>query len=101
MSTGDDCIAVKSGKNLDGRLVGIPTNNVTIRNMIFGQGHGISLGSEMSGNITNVHFHNLTQDGTENGVRVKSCPGRGGVIRDILYEDMVIKVISTPCRDVL
>ena len=40
----DDCIAVKSGKDLDGRAVGMPTNNVLIENMWFGNGHGISIG---------------------------------------------------------
>ena len=88
VSTGDDCIAIKSGKDADGRAVGIPTNNVTIRNMRFGKGHGISIGYEMSGNVTNVIFENFAMDSTERGPRVKSQRGRGGLVANITYKDI-------------
>ena len=71
----DDCIAIKSGKDEDGRAVGIPTRNITIRDMTFGQGHGISIGSEMSGDVLDVVFRNLTLVGTQRGVRIKSQAG--------------------------
>ena len=51
---GDDCIALKSGMDADGRAVGIPTVNVTVRNTHFLQGHGCSIGSDMSGGVANA-----------------------------------------------
>jgi polygalacturonase len=62
--------------------------------MVFGQGHGIAIGSEMSGNVLNVTFTNLTLDGTQRGVRVKSQLGRGGIVSDITYEKMVIRNVE-------
>ena len=58
--------------------------------MNFKSGHGISIGSETSGNVTNVIFRNLTLDGTETGVRIKSCMGRGGMVSNITYQNMTI-----------
>ena len=94
ITTGDDCIAIKSGKNKDGILIGISSNNITIINNIFGNGHGISIGSEMSGNITNILFKNLTLINTENGPRIKSCVGRGGMVSNITYEDIIFNNIG-------
>ena len=94
ITTGDDCIAIKSGKNEDGRAVGIPTDNVLMENLILGYGHGISIGSEMSGNVTNVIFRNLTMHNTENGPRIKSCRGRGGMVKNITYENISINDVS-------
>ena len=48
-SNGDDCIAIKSGKNPEGNIIGIPTRNIRIIDCKFVKGHGISIGSEMSG----------------------------------------------------
>eukprot|EP00042_Codosiga_hollandica_P028180 m.146425 g.146425 ORF g.146425 m.146425 type:complete len:448 (-) comp52710_c0_seq1:41-1384(-) len=90
ISTGDDCIAIKSGKDLDGRTVGIPANNVLIENMQFGSGHGISIGSEMSGNVTNVVFYNCTCNGTESGARVKTMRGRGGFVENVTYDSFTL-----------
>lgn len=96
LSCGDDVIAIKSGKDEDGRAVGIPSTNITIRDCKFGQGHGLSIGSEMSGNVTNVIVTNVVMEGTEKGVRLKSGKGRGGVIRNVTYSGMVLKNVGTP-----
>ncbi len=92
ISTGDDCIAIKSGMDADGRAVGIPSNHILVENMYFRSGHGISIGSDMSGNVTNVLFRNLTLDGTDKGPRIKSERGRGGMVANITYENLNVKV---------
>jgi polygalacturonase len=56
ISTGDDNIAIKSGRNWFGRTYGRPSQNITVKDSIFGTGHGISIGSEMSGGVYNVLF---------------------------------------------
>ncbi|KAA0158576.1 hypothetical protein FNF27_08279 [Cafeteria roenbergensis] len=96
LSCGDDVVAIKSGKNEDGRAVGIPTTNVTVRDCAFGLGHGLSIGSETSGNVTDVRIQRVTMTGTQRGVRVKSGKGRGGVVANILYEDMQLQGVGTP-----
>eukprot|EP01084_Bolivina_argentea_P185581 320019_1 len=95
VNTGDDCIAIKSGKDADGRAVGIPSNNITIIDMVFGTGHGISIGSEMSGNVTNVLFANFAMDKTKTGPRIKSQKGRGGMVSNIVYQNITMKDVST------
>eukprot|EP01084_Bolivina_argentea_P263202 445380_1 len=95
ITTGDDQISVKSGKNADGRAVGISSNNITIVNMIMGKGDGLTIGSEMSGNVTNVLFENIVMNGTTNGVRVKSKVGRGGMVANVTYKNIVMTNVST------
>eukprot|EP01084_Bolivina_argentea_P115765 205810_1 len=95
ISTGDDCIAIKSGRDEDGRAVNISSNNITVRNMRFGNGHGISIGSEMSGNVTNVLFDGLFMDGTNDGPRIKSAPCRGGKVVNITYKNIVMEGVQT------
>ena len=56
ISTGDDCIAVKSGRDWFGRTFGRPSRNITVRDSTFGTGHGISIGSAMSGGVYDVLF---------------------------------------------
>ena len=77
-ATGDDCIALKSGMDSDGRAVGIPTVNITVRDTVFLQGHGCSIGSDMSGGVANAVFESLRFKGTGAGVRIKDQRGRGG-----------------------
>ncbi len=88
ISNGDDCICMKSGKDWAGRTYGRPTANVTVRNMVLGTGHGITVGSETSGGVYNVTFENIVANGTGTGVRLKSERGRGGVVRDIVYRNI-------------
>lgn len=84
--TGDDCIALKSGRNEDGRAWGVPCEDVIIRNCLMEDGHGaITIGSEISGGARNIYAENCTVDSPEmyNAVRIKSNTCRGGVIEDI------------------
>ena len=93
--TGDDCVTLKSGRDRDGRRVGKPTENVIVRNCTFARGHGtVVIGSEMSGGVRNVHVENLTADGTDAGVRIKTRRGRGGTVENIVYRNMTLKNIE-------
>ena len=87
--TGDDCIAIKSGRDKDGIRVGIPTENVIIRHCIGLHGHGgISIGSETSGGIRNIYAFDCRFHGTDRIVRIKTARGRGGTIEDMWFRDL-------------
>lgn len=88
----DDCIAIKSGKDEDGRRVNRPAESIIVEKCIFNYGHGgVSMGSEMSGGIRNVEIRECTM-ASDNWapVRFKSQPSRGGVVENITYRDLVL-----------
>lgn len=87
-STGDDCIAIKAGKDWSGRKVNISTQNVLVERNVFKQGHGVSIGSETSGWVRNITIRDSVLDGTNLAVRIKSMRGRGGGVEDVLYENL-------------
>jgi polygalacturonase len=79
--TGDDCMAIKSGRDTDGRRVNVPCQNVVIQDCDFANGHGgITIGSEMSGGVRNVYARDLTMNSAnlEAGHRIKTNTLRGG-----------------------
>lgn len=81
---GDDCICLKSGKDEEGRKRGMPTENIIVKGCTVYNGHGgFVVGSEMSGGVRNVLVENCQFVGTGNGLRFKSCRGRGGVVENI------------------
>ena len=82
---GDDCVAIKAGRNADGRRVDIPCQNVVIQNCSFTAGHGgITIGSEMTGGVREVYARDLTMTSTGllAGHRLKTNSVRGGFIED-------------------
>ncbi|MGD1019050.1 MAG: glycoside hydrolase family 28 protein [Verrucomicrobiia bacterium] len=92
IDTGDDGIVLKSGKDADGRRVNRPTENVSIANCTVHHAHGaVTLGSEISGGIRNVVADNITCDGTQVGVRIKSRRGRGGVVEDVRFDNWTME----------
>jgi polygalacturonase len=92
---GDDAICIKSGKDKDGRDRAIPTENVIIKNNIVYHGHGgVTVGSEMSSGVRNIHVSNCTFIGTDIGLRFKSTRGRGGVVENIWISN--IDMIGIP-----
>ncbi len=94
MSTGDACIAIKSGKDEDGRHVGKPCENLVIRHCRTKRGHGgVVFGSEMSGDVRNVFVRDCQFEGTDCGIRMKSRRGRGGVVENIWVQDVNIPTI--------
>ncbi|MBN1659888.1 MAG: glycoside hydrolase family 28 protein [Anaerolineae bacterium] len=85
--TGDDCIAINSGMNEDGWRVGRPCENIIIRDCTMSEGHGaIAIGSGMSGGVRNVHVSNCHVTGGDQGIRLKSLRGRGGLVERVLVE---------------
>jgi len=96
IDTGDDGIVLKSGKDADGRRVNRPTENVSIANCTVRHAHGaVTLGSEISGGIRNVVADNITCDGTQIGVRIKSRRGRGGVVEDVRFNNWTMENVGT------
>jgi polygalacturonase len=97
-SDGDDCIAIKSGRDVDGRRVNIPSRNIVIQNCIFQDGHGgVTVGSETSGGVENVfaedcHFDSPNLD---IAMRMKSGMTRGGVIQRIFIRNCAVKSAKT------
>lgn len=91
--TGDDCIAIKSGRNNDGRRVGVPSENIVIRRCTMKDGHGgVTMGSEISGGVRNVFVSDCTMDSPnlDRAIRFKSNAVRGGVIENIHIRDVKI-----------
>lgn len=89
--TGDDCIVIKSGKDLDGRRVNRPTELVTITNCVMNKGHGaVTIGSETSGGIRDITVTNIVCRGTDRGIRLKTQRGRGSVIENVRFDNFVI-----------
>lgn len=89
-NTGDDCIAIKAGRDKDGLRVNKPSENIVIRNCSGLNGHGgIVVGSETSGSIRNVFAINCQFKGTDRVVRLKTARGRGGVIENMWFKDLV------------
>jgi len=89
----DDCIAIKSGKDEDGRRVNRPAEDIVVEKCRFRYGHGgVSMGSEMSGGIRNVEIRNCIMDSDNWApIRFKSQPSRGGVVENITYRDIVLQ----------
>jgi len=89
---GDDCVAVKSGKN--GAPIpqqtgecGVPSENIYVNNVTCKATHGLTIGSEISGGIRNITFTNVHVDAGM-AVKIKGACGRGAYVRDILYENI-------------
>jgi polygalacturonase len=93
IETNDDCIAIKSGKDEDGRRVNRPAEDIVVEKCRFRYGHGgVSMGSEMSGGIRNVEIRDCIMDSDNWApIRFKSQPSRGGVVENITYRDIVLK----------
>jgi polygalacturonase len=93
--TADDAIAIKSGRDHDGRRVGIPCENIIVRNCQFGMGKPcdgvVSIGSEMSGDVRNVLIEDCDFLKTGRAVRIKSQRGRGGVVENIWIRNITAK----------
>ena len=91
--TGDDCIAIKSGRDNDGRRVGVPSENIIVRNCTMKEGHGgVVIGSEISGGCRNVFVENCRMDSPnlDRALRFKSNALRGGVIENVFMRKVEI-----------
>jgi unsaturated rhamnogalacturonyl hydrolase len=88
---GDDCIAIKSGKNDDGRRVNVPSENIVVRRCTMKDGHGgVVLGSECSGHIRNVFVEDCVMDSPnlERMLRFKNNAKRGGILENVFVRNV-------------
>ncbi len=91
--TGDDCIAIKSGRNADGRRINIPSENIVVRRCTMRNGHGgVVMGSEISGSVRNVFVEDCIMDSPnlDRIIRIKTNSIRGGVIENIFARNISV-----------
>jgi polygalacturonase len=86
---GDDNVAIKA--NASG-----PSSHMTISHNHFYTGHGMSIGSETDGGVSAIRVTDLSIDGADNGLRIKSNSSKGGLVRDVVYEDVCIRDTKNP-----
>lgn len=86
-STGDDCIAIKSGKNPEGYYVGKPTRNIRITDCNFIRGHSLAIGSEMSGGVSDVFIQDCKIGNLLHGLQIKATKDRGGYVKNVIVRD--------------
>jgi len=87
ISTGDDNVAIKAGGHC---------SHMTIAHNHFYAGHGMSIGSETNGGADTIRVSDLSIDGADNGIRIKSNSGKGGLVHDIEYSDVCIRDTKYP-----
>jgi polygalacturonase len=83
INTGDDNVAVKAGNK--------PSSHMTVSHNHFYRGHGMSIGSETDGGASAIRVFDLSIEGADNGLRIKSNAARGGLVHDIEYRDVCIR----------
>jgi len=88
IDVGDDNVAIKSGRKMPGRE--FACEDIIVANCVFRHGHGMSIGSETVGGVRNVLVKNCLLEGTENGLRIKTARGRGGLIENIVYTNITL-----------
>jgi polygalacturonase len=86
---GDDNVAIKAGSPG-------PTTHITVSHNHFYYGHGMSIGSETDGGASAIRVTDLSIDGADNGIRIKSNSSRGGLVSDVVYEDVCIQNTTNP-----
>jgi polygalacturonase len=95
--TGDDCIAIKSGRNADGRRLHAPSQNIVIQDCEMKDGHGgITIGSEISGGVRNVFAENCKLDSAnlDHALRVKNNAMRGGLLENLYFRNINVGQVA-------
>ncbi|WP_425334151.1 glycoside hydrolase family 28 protein [Lactiplantibacillus paraplantarum] len=96
LSCGDDCIVIKSGRDGDGLRVNQPATHIEIDHCVIHSGYGVTLGSEVSAGISDVHIHDMLFENTDCGFRMKSSADRGGVIKNVVAEHLEMHNVQFP-----
>lgn len=91
--TGDDCIAIKSGKNPEGNRIGRPSKNIKIIGCRSNGGHGVAVGSEMSGGVDGVYVRDCCISNSNYGIEFKANKDRGGYIKNVYVQDCTVDQI--------
>ncbi len=89
IKAGDDNVAIKAGDSG-------PATHITVAHNHFYSGHGMSIGSETNGGVSNIDVSDLTIDGADNGLRIKSDASRGGLVHEVTYRDICIRDTQNP-----
>lgn len=92
-NTGDDCIAIKAGRDAEGRRVGIITENIIVRDCKMIDGHGgVVIGSEMSAGVKKVFVYNCFMDSPEldRAIRLKTNTRRGGTVDGFYVKNLTV-----------
>jgi polygalacturonase len=101
--TGDDCIAIKSGRNNDGRRMRMPCRNIVIEDCMFKDGHGgITIGSEISGNVSGVYARRCQAESPVlySALRLKNNAARGGTIEHVYLKDITVRLVARAAIDI-
>jgi polygalacturonase len=96
-NTGDDCIAIKAGRDADGRRVAIPSKNIIVQKCKMIDGHGgVVIGSEISAGVNNVFVEDCVMDSPnlDRVIRIKTNSKRGGVIEDVFVRNLEIGTVK-------
>ena len=96
-NTGDDCIAIKSGRNADGRRLNAPTENIIVKGCRMRDGHGgITVGSEISGGVRNLFAENCRLDSQklDHALRVKNNAMRGGLLENLHFRNIEVGQVA-------
>ncbi|SEO61888.1 Glycosyl hydrolases family 28 [Flavobacterium sp. CF108] len=96
-NTGDDCIAIKAGRDADGRRVAIPSKNIIVQNCKMIDGHGgVVIGSEISAGVNNVFVENCVMDSPnlDRAIRIKTNSKRGGVIENVFVRNLEVGTVK-------
>lgn len=96
-STGDDCIAINSGRNADGRRLHTPSENIVIRNCRMADGHGgLTVGSQISGGARYIFAENCRLDSPDldHAIRFKNNALRGGLLENCYFRDLTVGEVS-------
>lgn len=88
LRTGDDNVAIKGGTG--------GVTNMTVSHNHFYWGHGMSIGSETNGGVSKIRVSDLSLDGPDNGIRIKSNGSRGGLVHDVVYDDVCVRDSANP-----
>jgi len=96
-NTGDDCIAIKSGRNADGRRLNTPSQNIVIQDCRMKDGHGgVTIGSEISGGVRNVFAENchMASPNLDHALRVKNNAMRGGLLENLYFRNIEVGQVA-------
>ena len=92
IDVGDDCITIKSGKEHEPFRSSRPCENITVTGCTMLHGHGgVVIGSETAGGVRHVAIANCVFDGTDRGIRIKTCRGRGSAVEHVSVSNVVMQ----------
>ncbi len=101
--TGDDCIAIKSGRNNDGRRLHTPSEEIVIQDCEFRDGHGaVTIGSEVSGGVRDIFARRcrIASPALYSALRIKTNAVRGGVVEQVYLRDISVSLVSRAAIDI-